>query len=107
MSENMGGPDGSFEERLRAARSRRGMDSPAPSGDGGAGGAPAPGGSSALGAGLRVGIELVSALAVAVAMGWGLDRWLHTMPLFLVIFVLLGGAAGLLNVWRQVGPAPR
>jgi ATP synthase protein I len=63
--------------------------------------------SSALGLGLRVGVELVSALAVAVAIGWGLDRWLHTLPLFLVIFMVLGGAAGLLNVWRQVGPAPR
>jgi ATP synthase protein I len=49
-------------------------------------------------------VELVSALAVAVAIGWGLDRWLHTMPLFLVIFVLLGGAAGVLNVWRGVSP---
>jgi ATP synthase protein I len=103
MSENMGGPGGSFEDRLRAARSRQGMDAPP-----GAQGSPADAeGSNALGAGLRVGVELVSALAVAVAIGWLLDRWLHTLPLFLVIFVLLGGAAGLLNVWRQVGPTPR
>ena len=57
-----------------------------------------------MGIGMRVGVELVAALAVAVAIGWGLDRWLRTMPLFLVIFVFLGGAAGLLNVWRTMGP---
>jgi ATP synthase protein I len=51
---------------------------------------------------MRVGVEVASALAVGVGIGWGLDRWLHTMPLFLIIFVLLGGAAGMLNVWRMV-----
>jgi len=56
---------------------------------------------------MRVGVELVSALVVAVAIGWGLDHWLHTLPLFLIISVVLGGAAGVLNVWRLVGPAPR
>jgi ATP synthase protein I len=103
MSEKKGGSGESFEDRLRAARNRQGMDAP----PGVAGQASSEGGSSALGSGLRVGVELVSALAVAVAIGWGLDRWLHTLPLFLIIFVLLGGAAGLLNVWRQVGPASR
>jgi ATP synthase protein I len=57
-----------------------------------------------MGVGLRVGVELVSALAVAVAIGWALDRWLHTLPLFLCLFVVLGGAAGVANVWRLVGP---
>ena len=56
-----------------------------------------------MGVGLRVGIELVSALVVAVGIGWLLDRWLHTTPLFIAAFVLLGGAAGVLNVWRMMG----
>jgi ATP synthase protein I len=59
---------------------------------------------SAMGIGLRAGVELVSSLVVATAIGWGLDRWLHTLPLFLVIFVMLGGAAGVLNVWRLMAP---
>ena len=50
------------------------------------------------------GVEMVSALVVGMAIGWGLDRWLHTLPLFLIVFVLLGGAAGIANVWRTVGP---
>jgi ATP synthase protein I len=102
MSEN-DGEGGSFEERLKSARSRQGLDIPERN-DGTASEGKA---ASPLGMGMRVGVELVSALVVAVAIGYGLDRWLHTMPLFLIIFVLLGGVAGVMNVWRQVGPAPR
>jgi len=104
MSGQSGAPgptpkDNSFEDRLRAARSRQGLDvDPA---------AQAAGDASALGLGMRVGVELFSALAVAVAIGWGLDKWLHTMPLFLIIFVVLGGAAGMANLWRMVSPAGR
>ncbi len=100
MSENDNGAGGSFEDRLRAARGRHGMDAASDTASPVSDGREA----SALGMGLRVGVELVSALAVGVAIGWGLDRWLHTLPLFLVTFVVLGGVAGLLNVWRQVGP---
>ncbi|MBC7799964.1 MAG: AtpZ/AtpI family protein [Gemmatimonadaceae bacterium] len=89
--------DGSFEQRLQAARIKQGLDAPAV--------APAPpAGSSPAGIGLRVGIELVSALAVAVAIGWALDRWLNTTPWLLGLFVLLGGAAGVANVWRLMMP---
>jgi ATP synthase protein I len=98
MSDDKGG---SFEERLRAARTKQAMDAPAPSAD-------ARGTSSPMGIGVRVGVELVSALAVSVAIGWGLDRWLGTRPWLLALFVLLGGAAGVANVWRLMMPrAPR
>jgi ATP synthase protein I len=100
MSDEPGGNGPSFEERLKAARSRQGMDSPPrPKGS-----LPDGFGQSPLGIGLRVGIELVAALVVAVAIGFGLDTWLGTKPLFIVIFFLLGGAAGVLNVWRMFAP---
>jgi ATP synthase protein I len=57
-----------------------------------------------MGIGVRVGVELVAAMAVAVAIGWGLDRWLHTTPWLMGLFVLLGGAAGVANVWRLMMP---
>ena len=82
-----------FERRLKAARGRGFKDPVAQ-----------PAGPSAWGVGARVGVELLSALVVALAIGWGLDRWLHTSPLFLVVFVLLGGAAGVANVWRLMAP---
>ncbi len=98
MSDDKGG---SFEERLRAARTKQAMDVPAPS-------AGTQGTASPMGIGVRVGVELVSALAVSVAIGWGLDRWLGTRPWLLGLFVLLGGAAGVANVWRLMMPrAPR
>ena len=93
MSENNGG---SFDERLRAAEARQAAERPAP--------APAAGTASPMGIGVRVGVELVSALAVAVAIGWGLDRWLGTKPWLLGLFVVLGGAAGVANVWRLMMP---
>jgi ATP synthase protein I len=99
LSEN-DGKGGSFEDRLRTARKRQGLDLP--------GVLPAAASvkeASPLGVGMRVGVELVSCLVVAVAIGWALDHWMHTLPLFLVIFVLLGGVAGVANVWRLVGPA--
>ena len=91
----------SFEARLTSARTRQGLDAPAGGEAGAAGRGSAP---SAMGVGMRVGVELVSALVVAVAIGWALDRWLHTSPAFLVVFVLLGGGAGIANVWRLMGP---
>jgi ATP synthase protein I len=93
------GGGGSFEDRLRVARARRGLEE---SGQPPAA-APDDAGPSAMAIGLRVGVELVSAFAVAVAIGWALDRWLHTGPVLLVVFVLLGGAAGIANVWRLMG----
>ncbi len=91
---------GSFEDRLQAARQRHGMDPKPPDQSGGLGQL----GASALSIGLRVGLELVSALVVAVAIGWWLDKWLHTSPVLMGVFVLLGGAAGVANVWRLMGP---
>ena len=64
------------------------------------------GGMSPWGIGLRVGVELVSALVVAVAIGYGLDCLFGTRPILIAVFVLLGGAAGILNVWRLFAPRP-
>ena len=99
MSGKKGDNGGSFEERLAVARRKQGLETPPPKP-----GAPGQGGPSMMGIGLRVGVELVSALVVAVAIGWWLDSYFHTRPFLLILFVLLGGAAGLLNVWRLLGP---
>ncbi len=42
----------------------------------------------------RMVIELVAGLGIGFGMGYGLDHVFGTMPLFLVIFVFLGLAAG-------------
>lgn len=89
--------NGSFDERLRTAQERLKNDKPVP-------GTGIGGSASPMGIGVRVGVELVAALAVAVAIGWGLDRWLRTSPWMLGLFVILGGAAGVANVWRLMMP---
>jgi ATP synthase protein I len=104
MSEESGEDEPpSFEERLKAARSRQGLDAPPPLTARDTGGI---GGMSPWGIGLRVGIEMVSALVVAVAIGWGLGYLFGGKPIFIAVFVLLGGAAGILNVWRLFAPRP-
>ncbi len=55
-----------------------------------------------IGIAVRVGIELAGTLAVGVGIGWALDRWLGTGPWFMVVFFFLGGAGGVLNVYRAV-----
>jgi ATP synthase protein I len=54
------------------------------------------------GTGLQAGIEVVAGVGVGVLIGWGLDRWLGTMPLFLIVFFMLGAAAGVLNAYRHL-----
>lgn len=43
----------------------------------------------------RMVIELVAGLAIGFGIGYGLDRLLGTLPIFLVLFTLLGLAAGI------------
>ncbi|MGB2670945.1 MAG: AtpZ/AtpI family protein [Candidatus Acidiferrum sp.] len=45
---------------------------------------------------------LAGALAVGVALGYFLDRWLHTKPIFMLVFGALGFAAGVREVLRRV-----
>ena len=53
----------------------------------------------------RFATELVAALVVGGGLGWGID-WLlghfgfHTRPVFLLVFFVLGAAAGIRNVMR-------
>ena len=45
--------------------------------------------------GWRMVIELVAGIAIGFGMGFGLDTLFGTMPIFLVLFILLGFAAGI------------
>ena len=56
--------------------------------------------------GFRLSSELVAGVLVGALMGWGFDRLLSTSPFGLIVFVLLGFTAGVLNVIRSAGVAP-
>jgi ATP synthase protein I len=58
---------------------------------------------SAMARGFRLSTELVAGVVVGAVIGWLLDRWLGISPWGLIVFVLLGFAAGVLNVMRAAG----
>jgi ATP synthase protein I len=58
---------------------------------------------SALAGGLRLSAEFVAGILVGAAIGWLMDRWLGTSPWGMIVFLLLGFAAGILNMMRAAG----
>lgn len=53
-----------------------------------------------LGRGFRLASEFVAAIIVGAALGWGADTLFGTTPWGMIILLLLGFAAGVLNVIR-------
>ncbi|MEP3299638.1 MAG: AtpZ/AtpI family protein [Pseudoruegeria sp.] len=51
--------------------------------------------------GWRMVIELVAGLGIGFGIGFGLDTLFGTMPLFLVLFILLGFVAGVKTMLRS------
>ena len=62
--------------------------------------------SSAMARGFRLSTELVAGVLVGAAIGWLIDRWLGISPWGMIVFLLLGFAAGGLNVMRAAGVNP-
>ena len=58
---------------------------------------------SAMAVGLRLSSELVAGVLAGAALGWGFDRLLSTSPWGLIVFLLLGFTAGVINVMRAAG----
>jgi ATP synthase protein I len=58
---------------------------------------------SAMAMGFRLSSELVAGVLVGAALGWGFDRLLSTSPWGLIVFLLLGFTAGVINVMRAAG----
>ena len=87
-----------LEERLAAARARR---APPP---------PKEEHYSQANMAWRMVTELVAGIGLGVAMGLGLDALTGVRPLFLVLFTLLGFAAGvrvMLRTAREIGQGPQ
>ena len=58
---------------------------------------------TSLGIAFRFSTEMVAALVVGGAVGWGIDWLAGTRPIFLIVFAMLGAAAGIRNVMRAAG----
>jgi ATP synthase protein I len=93
---------GSLEHRLSEIRGSRKTRTDQP-GDGSGDGAAR---ASAMAIGFRLSSELIAGVVVGALLGWGFDRLLSTSPFGLIVFVLLGFIAGVVNVIRSAGVAP-
>jgi ATP synthase protein I len=60
-----------------------------------------------LGALSAVGIAFVLAIGIGFGIGYFLDRWAGTSPLFVILFFFIGVAAGIVNVVRTVNAVTR
>lgn len=85
-------PLNDLDSRLKAARGKENQE-PTPRGRGT---------QSGLGQGLRIGIEMVVSVAVGAGVGYFIDGLADTRPLFMIVFLFLGFAAGIMNVLRIV-----
>ena len=56
--------------------------------------------SEKIGIGMRIALELVAGVIVGTAIGLGLDYWLGTKPWLMIVFFVVGSAAGFMNVIR-------
>jgi len=45
-------------------------------------------------------VEMVAGAVVGVLMGWQLDTWFETKPLFFIIGFFFGVAAGVFNIYK-------
>src|ERR1700738_4924385 len=94
---------GSLDHRLSEIRDSQKIRTDQPANGSGDGAARA----SAMARGFRLSSELVAGVVVGAAIGWGFDRLLSTSPFGFIVFFLLGFVAGVVNVVRSAGVAPR
>ncbi len=84
-------------QRLEASLAARGR------GEGDTGNAARSSGAVGYGQALRLSSEFIAGVAVGAGLGWFIDRLAGTSPWGLIVFLLLGFAAGVLNVMRSAG----
>ncbi|MCG6113801.1 MAG: AtpZ/AtpI family protein [Mesorhizobium sp.] len=56
-----------------------------------------------VGNALKLSSEFIAAIVVGVGLGWFIDQFAGTSPWGLIVFLLLGFAAGVVNVLRAAG----
>ena len=56
---------------------------------------------SPLGIAMKMGTEFVAAVFVASFIGFYVDKWLETTPIFIIFFFIIGSVAGIFNVVRS------
>ncbi len=79
-----------LDKDLKAARAEYEKDyNPKPSDDG-----------ENVGVGARAGVELVGAIIGGALLGYGIDHFFDTSPIFFLIFTVLGIITGFYNIYK-------
>jgi ATP synthase protein I len=94
--------EAALSARLRHLGEQLGHEQPGRSSENASGARPATD-ASGFARGFRLSTELVAGVLVGAFLGWLLDRWLGISPWRLIVFLLLGFAAGVINVMRAAG----
>src|SRR5499427_4783538 len=96
--------EAALSARLRRLGDRLGQERPDEVSETGRG--PPAADASGYARGFRLSSELVGGVLLGAAIGWALDRVLGISPWGLIVFLLLGFVAGVMNVVRSAGVAP-
>jgi len=89
-----------LDKRRRALEAAIAAKRPVPANDGKD---PSTGGLNGIGYALRLSSEFIAGVVVGAGIGWFIDRFAGTSPWGLIVFLLLGFVAGILNVLRSAG----
>lgn len=92
--------EGDLDKRRRDLEAAIAARRPAPGSDGPS---DRTSGMAGMGYALRLSSEFIAGVVVGAAIGWIVDRMAGTSPWGLIIFLLLGFGAGVLNVLRSAG----
>lgn len=92
-------PDDPFDERLHRLEQRLKAQNRADA----EGGGKAKPSNEGFAQALKLGSEFVAGILVGAAIGYGIDRVVGTTPFGMIVFLMLGFAAGVLNVLRSQG----
>lgn len=60
-------------------------------------------GSSGIGQAMRLSTEFVAGIIVGGGLGWAVDKWFGTAPFGMIVLLMLGFGAGVMNVVRAAG----
>jgi ATP synthase protein I len=51
---------------------------------------------------MMVGVQFALSIIIGLVIGYYLDKWLKTFPLMTIFWLLIGFAAGLKNLYREL-----
>ncbi|RXT53054.1 hypothetical protein B6S44_20190 [Bosea sp. Tri-44] len=59
--------------------------------------------SSGIGQAMRLSTEFIAGIIVGGGLGWAVDKWFGTAPFGMIVLLMLGFGAGVMNVVRAAG----